>query len=292
MPPSLTTFESRIGPKCLALMAGAVLIAGCDSNAASGSGKSQGLQEPDNIIIKETFVLARPDIVTAGFNKTVDELCPALPHVTQAAVEKMYSRTIETYISGRNKTVIKKEFKVRGVDDPCNSLGSRVESVSINKPRMNIIVNKNANGITTEITDFSKDEMADFAFDRAKKSYPGRVKFWKDATYSKTEKIFGHECGYQQGIPTAFCTLLPNPLVVPFKNLLVLKAPPHRPAPGCEKSVEESLQNVSLLSLSGKCLGDMVHTIQNFEMNVAMPAGIFEIPEYARDVKPVMKVIE
>ena len=292
MPQRLTPAESRISSKCLTLMVVAALIAGCDSKAASGTAHSKRFQEPDNIIIKETFVLARPDIVTAGFNKAVDELCPTLPHVSQAAVEKMYSRTIETYISGRSKTVIKKEFRIRGVDDPCNSLGSRVESVSIDKPRMSIIVNKNASGTKVEITDFSKDEMADFAFDRAKKSYAGRVKFWKDAQYSKIEKIFGHECGYQEGVPTAFCTLLPNPLVIPFKDILVLKAPPHKPAPGCDKSAEEALKNVPVLSLSGKCLGDMVHTIQTFAMNVAMPVGIFEIPEYARDVKPVVKVIE
>lgn len=292
MPQCLTTFESRIGPKCLALIAGAVLATGCDSNAASDAAKSHGLQEPDNVIIKETFVLARPDIVTAGINKTVDELCPALPHVSQDAVKEMYSRTIETYISGRSRTVVKKEFKVRGVDDPCNSLGSRVESVSIDKPKMNIIVNRNKNGITVEVNDFSKDEAVEFAFDRSKKTYPSRVKFWKEAVYAKTEKVFDHECGYQEGIPNASCTLLPSPVVVPFKNILILKAAPHKPIPGCEKSVEEALQNVPLLSLSGKCMGDMVHTIQSFEINVTMPSGIFEIPEYARDVKPVVQVIE
>lgn len=274
------------------VVAFAVLAVGCDSKAADSVRLNDGIPGPNNIIIKESFVLARPDIVTAGFNQMVDELCPNSTRVSQAEVEKMYARTVETYISGRNKTVIKKGFSVRGNEEPCNSLGQRIESVSTDKARMGIIVNKKPGKISVEITDFAKSETVDFAFNRALKAYPSRVKFWTDAKYSKKEKVFGHECGYQEGVPDAFCTLMPNPLVVAFRNLLVLKAPPHRPLPDCNKSVEEALQNVPLLLRSGKCIGDVVHTVDSFEMNAAMPVGIFEIPAYARDARPVVKVME
>ena len=276
----------------IGLVALAALTVGCDSNAANGIKKVDGVSGPDNIIIKESFVLARPDIVTAAFNKSVDELCPDLPHVSQADVEQMYARSIETYISGRSKTVVKKGFAARGNDDPCNSLGVRIESVSINKPKVGIIVNRRDAKVNVEIEDFSGDPYFDTGFERALKSYPGRVKTWQGVEYTNKERVFGYECGYSKSVPGASCTLLPNPVVVAFRDLLVLKAAPHKSMPGCEGSVAEALQNVPVLSLSGKCVGDMVHTIDSFKMNVGMPTGIFEIPAYARDVKPVVKVIK
>lgn len=271
-----------------------LLVAQVYSSAANGNGVNSALVgAPDNIIVKESFVLARPDIVLAGFNRMIDELCPTLPHVSLAEVQQMYSRTVLTYLSGRSKTVIKEDFFIDGLGrQPCNALGERTQSVQIDKPKQHIGIHTKGTDVTVKITDFSSDESFDLGYEIRLKTYPQKLASWTKQNFLRKEKVFGYDCGYQDiGIEVG-CTLLPYPKVIAFNDFLVLKTPPHRHAPGCEKSVDDALAGVSVLNLRGKCLGDMVHTIDRFEMNAAMPAGIFDLPPDARGVQPVVKVIK
>lgn len=273
---------------------GCLLLAQVNSSVASGNGVTPALAgAPDNIIVKESFVLARPDIVLAGFNRTIDELCPALPRASLAEVQQMYAQTVLTYLSGRSKTVIKEGFFIDGLGrQPCNALGERTQSVQIDKPKQHIDIYKKGNDVTVKITDFSNDESFDLGYAIRLKTYPQKLASWTKQNFLRQEKVFGYDCSYQDIGMEVGCTLLPYPKVIAFNDFLVLKAPPHRHPPGCEKSVDDALAGVSMLNLRGTCLGDMVHTIDRFEMNAAMPAGIFDIPPDARGVQPVVKVIK
>lgn len=267
-------------------------IAGCDGNAKGISKDVSELHAPDNIVVKESFVLARPDIVTEAKNRTIAVLCPELDRVTQQQVTEMYRRTKETYISGRKKTVIEKGFSVGGADDACNSLGRRTERVKISTPEAATNVYQTDGKVSVEISNFTNLEAQNFLEAKSLKSYPSRTQIWKSAKYASREKIFGHECGRQTGSAIDYCTLLPVPLVVFFKDVLVLKAPPHKNALDCDQSVETALANVPFLLLSGRCLDDVIHTIDSFEMNVSIPAEIFELPDSAKGVAPTVKDIK
>ena len=263
---------------------------------------------PDNIIIKKhlTTVGAEHILFTIKFiEKTCDLLGTPLKGgpFNEAYVLKKLSDAETVYLSGRQKVVYKEGFSdiPPGGRNSCDLTLRPHRSVEFSSPSKNWAAYEDTDGKhRLEASDYDTRYIAmdNQRYQNRVSDYNARTGKRRPAKNILTEKHFNETCGYTEMNLKLFkytpCYLLDSPYHVGTDYPLIL----HQKDRGdrlitnrdvkvdCSRTPEDIAEKEGYGAVQACFMNSAFSQVDSFEINAAMPNGIFELPDFARNLKP------
>lgn len=251
---------------------------------------------PDNIII-ETVGTARYPAYNAFLLKIAEDACKAQgkvfargPVTDEVAQRSIQERTTE-YLSGRRYArVVEGESPAKSSDECADVLGP-TKAVTVRSPSGLMTATIAADG--TKRLQVSKvppgDTLILQPYLLREAEFKAKKGPWRSRNYLKREKHFGYECGYTSTFFPRSCHLLGMREHVGTGEAIILFWDNGPDVSDCLKAPEEWSRQKGGMRVIMSCSRVGFAKVESVRIGTKMPAGIFDVPDFARDVQPEIK---